>query len=89
MGFDGSPGAYLSYNYLRTVPAPNSPANVDRNPVNLILFSFHAQRIEGMILLLQDEVCVSVVRIVSQQCNVTTFRMVMSSVSCYGTLLLK
>ena len=59
MGFDGTPEAYLTYRYLDTVTPPNSPTDFDQSAgtqKNLMSLSFYCERIEGILLVLQNEV---------------------------------
>ena len=56
VGFDGTPQAFLAYNSLKTVQAPNSPRELEVNQRNIISFSLYSQALEGIILILQNEV---------------------------------
>lgn len=62
VGFDGTPNAFLRYNYLDPVMPPNSPIDFDQSTENsriIISFSFYSQKTEGIILILQNNVRLS------------------------------
>ena len=56
VGFDGTPQAFLAYSSLETVQAPNSPRGFEANQRDIISFSLYPQALEGIILILQNEV---------------------------------